>query len=291
VDESSAWERRAGGARALDRAEEGGDRVRRSGLTIDLTADSPPLPSTKLRARSASCVAHEEKNGRDAKRRARDGRGVQMGDVVKVIEDDDDRPASVLSGPSPSRGFVGNKEHEDEVVNVMTERVASRAAQRDRARSADLDSSCVMIMEKSPAKVRGAGARSRRDGVGESSQAGASMGNRSGTGHGDRHKSPDASANSEGRSKRAEGKEPANMFAEGNTAQEARKGDQLKISSTVSRVFTCPVCFDDTEKGGYHQPPAAAPRPPPFLFSRMLVSVGVYFTAHVRVKSSASVIR
>ena len=30
----------------------------------------------------------------------------------------------------------------------------------------------------------------------------------------------------------------------------AARGDRMQITSTVSRSFTCPICYDDVDKGG-----------------------------------------
>jgi len=51
------------------------------------------------------------------------------------------------------------------------------------------------------------------------------------------------------RGRRDKGKAPADERPADAPAAVAR-GDKLQITSTVSRPFTCPICYDDVEKGG-----------------------------------------
>ena len=52
------------------------------------------------------------------------------------------------------------------------------------------------------------------------------------------------------RDKRDKGKAPADECPAEAQAVAQVAGDKLQITSTVSRTFTCPICFEHVEKGG-----------------------------------------
>ena len=188
-----------------------------SAVAIDLTDDSPRLVSRGLRRTSS----HMLPRGSD-ERAERSTRSITeaRGGVLIVDEQED--------GTSSSRGGRGGRS--------VARRLPSSAMTSDSLS----DSAAAQ------AAVRGVGGSHRAAmqaskrqvvNVASAPDLGA-LQDKTGTAN---------SQASRETGERGKGKEPA---VDMPAAACGAHADKLRISSTVSRSFTCPVCFDDVEKGG-----------------------------------------
>jgi len=221
------------------------------GKTIDLTADSPHSGGLLRRANarvvsggpSFSAVAARKRKSTDQS--------------VVIIEDDDEYRSDSPTDTSSSRDLrrdLRAQARRSAVALSPYERRESLASGAGGERMSRRSTSVVLLddVASSPPSRNSErdGMRSRRrqdahvDGVSGSSQSHAmtgALGKQS------------ASADSD------DELVATNSMKQGDfdPAQEAAAhalgalNDKLQISSTVSRAFSCPVCFDDIDKGGW----------------------------------------